>query len=1032
MRDEALPRGGRRSPAPPPPLSGELVRARLLQQLGRRFSTPVTVVVAGAGFGKSTLLAQAIRSNQAEPCGIDAWVSCQPGDGDAAHLAMAVVRALGGRSDRGDPLGQVLEVVGQLAPLDVCVVIDDIHELPPGSDGEALLADLVGHLPPHAHLVLSGRRWPTVPLARRRAAGQVIDVGVESLAFTDNEVAALADQLGHRPDRLASLSGLAGWPSLVRLALSAPMGSAPQFLWEEIVDALDGDERASMLALATLGWGTADDVAAVSGLAADEERLDRLVDAVPLVRRDADGWLSVHQLWEDAVERIFPQRERAPMQRRALVLLQARGETVRSGWKALRWGAVDALCGAARLLVRDSFGALPIDTAARWVASAPEPARATPELRLLELALRHARRFDDRLDEEIDAVADEFLTVGDSEGSAVALALGALVAHTCGDHQRLLAIDGRARSLLAAADQPILRFLSVGMTAAVASLQGDADAAADTLAGLDFDEIPAAITELELRLFVNMLGFAGRADEAVVAAQPLLDSPSAYVRTIPAHARWLAGDPSGFAGGRLGADPGVGTNQRYHLYHATYGTAVAGSFGDAGTIEELRPVIEKFAAGHVDSRDRAMVAFATAVRLVVDHDEAAARRTIAEHVDAHDPADRLAELHLRRLLATAYVLDERIRERWHGADLGPSHRRQRAIADDLLSARAGALHAGHQLAAAPAVLTVLPLPWSVELAARAVVAGCASGKRLAVGLADLAPAAVRVELDRAAAHGDEEVRRGAAELLRVVPDPARPAIHVGVLGELEVVVGDDPVDNAELRRRRVRSLLELLAVAAPMRRDRLADLMWPHLDGVAAGRNLRVTLSRLRTVLEPGRAGGACPALRLDGDSVSLAPSPHVEVDLRQFRADVAAAEAASRGGDSAGTIAALERACGRWRGEPFADLELIDDLAGAVEEVRSALADAALWLGELLLVAGRFGRAARWAERVTVSAPYSERAHRLAIAAHLQRGERHDIDRAVASARAMLDDLGVQPEAATQMLLRQAESRIGTMFTTT
>ena len=48
------------------------------------------------------------------------------------------------------------------------------------------------------------------------------------------------------------------------------------------------------------------------------------------------------------------------------------------------------------------------------------------------------------------------------------------------------------------------------------------------------------MTELILRLHVNMLGMAGRADEAVVAAAPLLDSPSPYVRTIPSP-RPLAG-----------------------------------------------------------------------------------------------------------------------------------------------------------------------------------------------------------------------------------------------------------------------------------------------------------------------------------------------------------------------------------------------------------------------------------------------------------------------------------------------------------
>ena len=202
------------------------------------------------------------------------------------------------------------------------------------------------------------------------------------------------------------------------------------------------------------------------------------------------------------------------------------------------------------------------------------------------------------------------------------------------------------------------------------------------IAGLPFDEVPAVMTEFETRLHVNMLGMAGRADEAVTAARPLLDSPSPYVRTIPAHARWLAGDPSAFVGGRLTVDPGAGTNERYHLYHATYGTAVAASFGDRG---HRRGV----AAGDREVRRRqrstlaieAMIAFATAVRQVVEHDDDAARRTIADYADEHDERDGLAELHMRRILAVAYVSDERIRARWQAprarADAGPPAGRRR-------------------------------------------------------------------------------------------------------------------------------------------------------------------------------------------------------------------------------------------------------------------------------------------------------------------------------------------------------------------
>ncbi len=443
-----------------------------------------------------------------------------------------VLAALGRSSDRRNPAQRVLDGLGQLAPIDVCLLFDDLHELPAGSSGEQLLAEIVRELPPHAHVVLSGRRQPSLPLARRRAAGQVVDVGVDGLAFTDTEVAALVELLGQTSTRLDELGGLAGWPSLVRLALSAPHGSPPQFLWEEIVAALTIDERRALLALATLGWGTTADVETVAG--GGPLDLGALAGKVPLIHRDDDGWFGVHQLWEDAVERIFPEVERRAPQRRALTLFEQRGETLRTGWRAVRWGDAEAWRVATRDLVRDTFGALPIDTAQRWLDGVPAAAALAPERRLLELALRHAQRHDDEsLADDIDAVVDEFDAGADEAGAAEALALGALVAHTRGDGIRLGAIATRGGTLAAAASEPVLLFLPGAMRAAVSSFRGDVDDAIAAVAGLSFEQVPAAMTEVILRLYVNMLAFAGRADEAVIAAEPLLSSPSPYVRTIP-------------------------------------------------------------------------------------------------------------------------------------------------------------------------------------------------------------------------------------------------------------------------------------------------------------------------------------------------------------------------------------------------------------------------------------------------------------------------------------------------------------------
>ena len=55
------------------------------------------MVRAGAGFGKSTLLAQAVRANASEPRGIDVWHTCTPGDVDRDVLGQALLDVLGRR-----------------------------------------------------------------------------------------------------------------------------------------------------------------------------------------------------------------------------------------------------------------------------------------------------------------------------------------------------------------------------------------------------------------------------------------------------------------------------------------------------------------------------------------------------------------------------------------------------------------------------------------------------------------------------------------------------------------------------------------------------------------------------------------------------------------------------------------------------------------------------------------------------------------------------------------------------------------------
>ena len=574
----------------------------------------------------------------------------------------------------------------EVAPVDVCIVIDDVHELPAMSAGQALVSDLATRLPAHGHLVLASREPVQTPLARRRAAGQVVEVGPDALAFSDAEITALARMLGEDP---AACRELAGWPSLVRLVLSAPPGALRQFLWEEIVARLPSPEQSGLLALAVLGSGSDSEVAAVAG---EEIDIDRLMGSVPLLYQDAQGRFGAHQLWEDAAERIFPAAQIANVRRRALQTLRERGETVRMGSAAARWQDAHMFCVACVSLVLESLGALPIDTADRWLASTPPGAVGTPEQQLLGLALRHAqRREDDDLDAELDQLEADFQDRGDEAAQAVTLALASVVAHGRGDQLRLLLLAERIRALPRIAAQPLLLFLVHAVDAALSSLTGDVDGALDTIASMSFKHVPQPVGELVTRLHVVMLQLAGRADEAVPIASSLLESPRAYVRSMPSMARWWAGDPSEHLAAPPVGDPLLDLNHRDRFVWSAYGVVVAASLGDRALMEVMRHELEAAAGSSLDGRDGAIASGSLACYEILAHDEEAARTVIADHLTHHPLSDRLGEVHLRRTLAVAYICDDRVRRCWDDTPLGRVHLRARAAARQFLAAREGRL-----------------------------------------------------------------------------------------------------------------------------------------------------------------------------------------------------------------------------------------------------------------------------------------------------------------------------------------------------
>jgi len=214
----------------------------------------LTLVVAGAGFGKTTLLTRLAEDRGA------AWYTLDTPDRDPGALAAGIAGAFaavvpGFESDldelaRGPaPAGDVeaheraigsahrlIDALESSGTRDLVLVLDDAHALGDGAAGWSLIETLIRVAPPGLHLLIGSRTEPRISVERMRGQGEVLDLGGPELAFGRDETervlaTALATDLPD-PTALAAMADrvlalTAGWPAAVRLATEALRAAGP-------------------------------------------------------------------------------------------------------------------------------------------------------------------------------------------------------------------------------------------------------------------------------------------------------------------------------------------------------------------------------------------------------------------------------------------------------------------------------------------------------------------------------------------------------------------------------------------------------------------------------------------------------------------------------------------------------------------------------------------------------------------------------------------------------------------------------------
>src|SRR5580700_9752895 len=180
---------------------GTVHRSSLIERLARGDRRPIISVVAPPGYGKTTVLSQwAERNGQSF-----AWVSVDERDNDPKVLLTYVAEALDAVEPIDDRVFDALaspvsSVPGSVVPRlgaafssmtsPVVLVLDDVHVLH-NPECRAALSVLTDHVPAGSRLVLAGRAEPPLRVARLRAEGRILEIGLEDLSLTSVEASWL-------------------------------------------------------------------------------------------------------------------------------------------------------------------------------------------------------------------------------------------------------------------------------------------------------------------------------------------------------------------------------------------------------------------------------------------------------------------------------------------------------------------------------------------------------------------------------------------------------------------------------------------------------------------------------------------------------------------------------------------------------------------------------------------------------------------------------------------------------------------------
>jgi ATP/maltotriose-dependent transcriptional regulator MalT/DNA-binding SARP family transcriptional activator len=183
-----------------------LHRGRLVDWLTGHAGRRLSLVVADAGYGKTTLLADYAQRADTRCLWLKLdhtdgdWVTfinylvaaygeAVPGFGHLTRQLMATTTTI--RPSREMVVGTLMSELAKLTDERMILILDDYHLVDEAPDVRSIMGRLLRDAPPTMTYVLVTRRRPDLPIGRLSVSGEVVELGTDDLRFSRDEIRRL-------------------------------------------------------------------------------------------------------------------------------------------------------------------------------------------------------------------------------------------------------------------------------------------------------------------------------------------------------------------------------------------------------------------------------------------------------------------------------------------------------------------------------------------------------------------------------------------------------------------------------------------------------------------------------------------------------------------------------------------------------------------------------------------------------------------------------------------------------------------------